>query len=223
MKTDLEQASQEMIGGMTFFLTVVIPCVCPEITARKDLLAALSHVEKFGGGWKHEMATGLLVLSEFSNTKNLEHNAGLHHEDSENAHAERAPVVGKKKRKRLHTAAHRDNLHSVYYKMIEEMKEVECTPGFSRQMNEWDSKCWGETNRARRRGPEDRLNVVPLAHRGGASNDNSYFNSFIQGNPNFSDIFSNITNVSPLSQSGPPENDATIPITQQSPFSGTPV
>ena len=223
MKTDLEQASQEMIGGMSFFLTIVIPCVCPEITTRKDLLAALSHVEKFGGGWKHEMATGLLVLSEFSNTKNLEHNASLRHEDSENAHAENAPAVGKKKMKRLHTATHRDNLHSVYYKMIEEMKEVECTPGFSRRMDEWDSKCWGETKRAHSRAPEDGLYVVPLAHRGGASNDNSYFNFFIQGNPTFGSIFTDISNVSPISTSALPTNsDASVLGTQQSPFT-TPV
>jgi hypothetical protein len=53
---------------MAFFLTIVIPCVCPEINSKRDWLAGSGHLEKFGGpgGWQHDMATGLLVVSDFS-------------------------------------------------------------------------------------------------------------------------------------------------------------
>lgn len=220
MKTNSEQASEEMIASMTFFLTIVIPCVCPEITAKKDWMAGSSHVEKFAGCWTIEMATGLLVLSEFSDTKNLEHNAGLGHEEDDDG--ENAPPLGRKKRKRLHTSAHRDNLQSVYYELIKEMEEVEKSPGFTRRMDDWDRKCSSDQNNARKRGPESRINMVPLAHRGSDRKDKA-FNSFIQGNPMFSDIFSSLNNISPLSNNGQHENDTTVPITQQSPFLGTPV
>jgi hypothetical protein len=221
MKTDLDEASEEMVQAMEFFLTIVIPCVCPEINSKRDWLAGSGHLEKFGGpgSWKHDMATGLLVVSEFSNTVNLEHNARLSHDDDQ----EHAPAIVKKKRKRLHTANYRDNLHSLYYKIINDLKEVESNPGFARRMDEWDGRCYSDPNKDRRGGPENRRNMVPLAHRGGPSHDESYFNSFLQSNPAFSGIFAEISNVSPISTSGlPTNNDPTVLGTQQSPFT-TPV
>jgi hypothetical protein len=61
--------------------------------------------------------------------------------------------------------------------VIKEMEEVEQSFGFSRQMDKWDRKCSIDQNKARNRGPESQMNVVPLAHRGGNRKDKA-FNSF---------------------------------------------
>ena len=208
MKHDLAQANQEMIKGMTFFFTVVIPCVCPDITSKKD---GSSHVDKFAGSWDYEMATGLLLLREFSNINNLQHNVALLAHDSEDSHN-----TNKKKRKRLHTTKDRENLCFCYYKMVAHLKMIMKLPGFAGRMDDWDRKCYGEKNRSARRGPETRHNMVPLRHQGNGDDD-IYFCDFLRDNPSFVDVFSGFSTASPVSPSEG-GSDTGNELATQSPF-----
>jgi hypothetical protein len=208
MKHDVAQANQDMIKGMMFFFTVVIPCVCPEITSKKD---GSSHVDKFAGSWDYEMATGLLLLREFSNINNLQHNVALLAHDSEDHHDN-----NKKKRKRLHTTKDRENLFVCYYKMVAHLKVIMKLPGFAGRMDDWDRKCYGEKNRSARRGPETRDNMVPLRHRGNADDD-IYFCDFLRDNPSFVDVFSGFSTASPVSPSEG-GSDTASQLATQSPF-----
>ena len=208
MKHNVAQANQDMIKGMTFFFTVVIPCVCPEIASKKD---GSSHVEKFAGSWDYEMATGLLLLREFSNINNLQHNVALLAHDSED-HQDN----NKKKRKRLHTTKDRENLYVYYYKMITHLKVVMKLPGFAGRMDDWDRKCYGEKNRSTRCGLETRHNMVPLRHQGNADDD-IYFCNFLRDNPSFVDVFSGFSTASPVSPSEG-GSDTGSELATQSPF-----
>jgi hypothetical protein len=208
MKHDVAQANQDMIKGMTFFFTVVIPCVCPDIASKKD---GSSHVAKFAGSWDYEMATGLLLLREFSNINNLQHNVALLVHDSEDGHN-----TNKKKRKRLHTTKDRENLCYCYYKMVAHLKVIMKLPGFDGCMDDWDRKCYGEKNRSARRGPETRPNMVPLRHQGNAD-DEIYFCDFLRDNPSFIDLFSGFSTASPVSPSEG-GSDTASELATQSPF-----
>ena len=208
MKHDVAQANQEMIKGMMFFFTVVIPCVCPDIASKKD---DSNHVAKFAGSWDYEMATGLLLLREFSNINNLQHNVALLANDSEDGHN-----TNKKKRKRLHTTKDRENLCFCYYKMVAHLKVIMKLPGFAGRMDDWDRKCYGEKNRSARRGPETRTNMVPLSHQGNADDD-IYFCDFLRDNPSFVDVFSGFSTTSPVSPSEG-GSDTGNELATQSPF-----
>jgi hypothetical protein len=202
MKCDYDEATDEEVDGMKFFLNTVIPCVDPDVNRKHGWLEGCTHLQKFGDFWHSEMATGLLILKEYSNPENLIHNATTTGGDQV-----------KKKRKRLHSKIRRDEHFDSYYTICNQMYEMRQELGFVERMERWDKECCISTDDRRRRGPADRINIVPTGNRLG--NGSKSFIDFLATNDVFRNIF---TQISPLTKENPVPpltggND--LPITQQ--------
>ena len=129
---DPTKAQRELQDKMEFFLNVVFPAIDPKM-ARADLWLArdCNHIQWFGQQrWPVEMAMGMILLDSFSDTGNIEHNAGITEEGQE-----------RKRRKKMQT----DELTQKLETQILDYKEKCCKlllkPGFVDKMKEWDKLC----------------------------------------------------------------------------------
>ena len=66
MEKDYDMATTEEKMAMKFFLNTVMPCVDPEVMHKIGSQEGKTHLEIFRDCWHSEMATGLLVLKEYS-------------------------------------------------------------------------------------------------------------------------------------------------------------
>ena len=212
MGTDPDEASDDMKNAMSFFLNTVIPCVDPDVGRKQDWLGAHGGtlMEKFAGCWHYEMATALLILQEYSDTENLEHNANIPADNDLTSE-----TSAKKKRKRLHSKHQRKGLQDCYYGLCKKMQILQQESGFGERMAAWERACSPNKHAKQLRGPGDRVNVVPTEHRAGANNTENSFLDFIQGNPQFCDIFNTVTPGSPDEPCPPLGQAREVPITQE--------
>jgi hypothetical protein len=189
MEKEYDMATTEEKMAMKFFLTTVMPCVDPEVTHKIGSQEGKTHLEIFRDCWHSEMATGLLVLKEYSRADNLIHNVTL---DSTVGEAK------KKKRKRLHTKVEREQQFNYYYSLCNTMNVLRKQKGFERRMERWDKEIISTNNNAnkRKKGPGDRADIVP---NGLGKQDDSSFMDFMRDRPAFLQIFRNVSDMTPAS------------------------
>jgi hypothetical protein len=210
IKTDYQQATEEMKAAMKFFLKTVIPSVDPDVGKKQEWVRKLTLHEKFKDCWHYEMAMGLLVLDCYSDLENLTHNAKLPKSVPDTV---MNGQNNKKKRKHLQDKEQQDSLQKMYYKLCMELKAIELQPGLPDRMMEWENECGTAPMIKRTRGPGDRVNVVPTQHRGGANNGDKNFQAFLQQHTSFGGIFKNVPYLS--QDDTAPEVNSELPITQQ--------
>jgi hypothetical protein len=189
MKRDYDGATTEEKNDMTFFLNTVMPCVDPEVTHKYGSQEGKTHLVIFDDCWHSEMATGLLVLKEYSRADNLIHNVTLNSTGGE---------AKKKKHKRLHTKIDREKQFNYYYSLCNEMNDLRKQHGFECRMECWDKECFGNNNNSSRlkKGPGDRADIVPY---GVGKQDDSSFLDFMKDRSAFLYIFRSVSELTPTS------------------------
>jgi hypothetical protein len=188
IETEYDLATTSQVSAMTFFLNTVTPCVDPEVSQKRGWLEGSTHLQEFGDFWHAEMATSLLLLKEYSNPENLIHNATT---CSLGDHV-------KKKRKRLHSKMTRGEHFNYYYRLCKKMLGIRKEVGFQPRMERWDKECCKQGDDRRKRGPADRINIVPQCTQYGEEDDN-LFDEYLAENDLFHSYFDGISNLTPES------------------------
>lgn len=201
---DPKHASEEDKQAMGFLLTVAVPAVEPKVLRNREWVKKkTTHVKFFGDSWVCEMATALLLIHKFSDTRNLTYNLGL--TDMSGKALEKKNIPEKKRRKKMHTKTEEKELQKSYYHLCMFFKKLRSSSGFEERMKAWDDCICGERGRVSDESMvATRTNTVPIAFQEmGQDDSEAVFQEFLKSST-FANIWDSVPSLlsSPGSDSG---------------------
>jgi hypothetical protein len=158
IKKDPEDATQEEIAAMKFFLGKVLPCVDANQSKKLSWMSNGSTCKKLPNNWNLDAATALVLMNDYSCLENVEHNAAVSDGETDSSK--------KRKRSRLRSPD-KANVEktSQFYRLCSQLKEIQQGGQFEQRMVKWQDTCEIAKTTTNTRGPNDRLNIVPDEHR----------------------------------------------------------